>query len=84
MNQNTSQNSNKRSGPNPLMRFAGVGIQMGIIIAGGAFLGNYLDDKQQNEKPIWTIILSLLAIGIAMYLVIKAALNLTKDEEESK
>lgn len=81
MSNNSSQNSNKKSGPNPLMRFAGVGIQMGVIITGGALLGNYLDEKQVNEKPVWTIVLSLLAIGIAMYLVIKAAINLNKDEE---
>ena len=81
MSEKPAKTSKKKSGPNPLMRFAGVGIQMGVIITGGALLGNYLDEKQQNEKPIWTIILSLLAIGIAMYLVIRAALNLTKDEE---
>lgn len=81
MSEKPSENSKKKTGPNPLMRFAGVGIQMGVIITGGALLGNYLDEKQQNEKPIWTIVLSLLAIGIAMYLVIRAALNLTKDEE---
>ncbi len=65
---------------NRFLRFSSVGIQMGLIIVGGALFGNYLDDK--NEKPIWTIVFSLLGIAIGLYLVIKEVLNLGKENDK--
>jgi F0F1-type ATP synthase assembly protein I len=53
---------------------------MGLIIVGGALFGNYLD--VQNEKPIWTIVFSLLGIAIGLYLVIKEVLNLGKENDK--
>ena len=84
MSNSSDQNSQPKHKPNALMRFAGVGIQMGLIITGGALLGNYLDENQGNEKPIWSIVLSLLAIAIALYLVIKEASKLTKNGGKKK
>ncbi len=65
---------------NSFLRFSSVGIQMGLIIVGGALFGNYLD--VQNEKPIWTIVFSLLGIAIGLYLVIKEVLNLGKENDK--
>ena len=55
--------------------------QMGIVIGGGAYGGSLLDQKYQNEKPIWTIVLALTGVGIALYIFIKEAQNLSKDDE---
>jgi len=44
---------------------------MAIIIGLGVFGGIKIDEKQGNETPIWTIVLSLLSIAIAMRQVIK-------------
>ena len=46
-------------------------IQMGLIIAGGAYLGDYLDSYKANQVPIFTIVFSLLAIAAALYLSFK-------------
>ena len=54
--------------------------QMMIVIGGGAWGGHELDKSQQNEKPIWTIVLSLLGIALSLYLVIRSASKMSKDD----
>lgn len=56
-------------------RYSSLTIQMGIIIAGGAYFGNYLDSQNNNQTPIFSIIFSLLAIGVALYISLKGMMN---------
>ena len=42
-------------------------IQMALIIALGAFFGEYLDSQNSLESPIYTIIFSLASIFISLY-----------------
>ena len=53
---------------------------MALLIIVGALGGQYLDDKSGNENPIYTIIFSLLAVVIGLYLIIKEVLNITKED----
>jgi membrane protein DedA with SNARE-associated domain len=62
------------------MRYSSMALQMGITIAAGAWAGSELDKRQQMEKPIWTIVFSLLAVGISLYLVIRSV-NRLSDED---
>ena len=55
-------------------------LQMGVVIGGGAWGGHALDQHYQNEKPIWTIVLSLLGIAASLYLVIRSAKKMSEDE----
>ncbi|MBI3136544.1 MAG: AtpZ/AtpI family protein [Bacteroidetes bacterium] len=71
----------KKSGVNPFLRFTGIAFQMGALIALGAWGGTELDAWAGNEKPIYTIILCLLAIGISLYLIIKEALKLANEDK---
>ena len=48
---------------------------MGATIAVFALAGDYFDSKRSAQVPVFTIILSLLGVGIAMYLVIKEVKN---------
>ena len=48
---------------------------MAVIIAAGAFFGDYLDKKNPSEIPIYTIILSLLSIFLALYYVLKKIIH---------
>lgn len=50
---------------------------MGALIAGGAWLGNYLDTSQNYETPVYTIVFSLTGVGIGLYLVIREVINLS-------
>lgn len=57
---------------------------MGAIIGLGAWGGNYLDTKYQFSKPIFTIVLSLLGIGIGLYLIFKEVKQLNKEDDNSR
>jgi hypothetical protein len=57
---------------NSYAKYSGIGIQMILIIGGGCYGGFKLDEHFKNtETPVFTIILSLLSIGLAMYVVLK-------------
>jgi ATP synthase protein I len=70
----------KKNGSNLFLRFSGLAFQMGILIGLGAWGGTELDESYQNEKPVFTIILCLAAIAISLYLVIREASKLSKDD----
>ena len=69
--------SEKKPNDNPLKALAkvsGMGIQMGLTIYGGNLLGRWLDQKMQ-----WSFLeisLTLLAIAVAIYAMIKQAKQL--------
>lgn len=70
---------------NKWVRFSGMGFQMGLVIFLGVWGGSKLDEKYPNEHKLYTIILSLLSVFVALYLVIKEVKQLTKeDEDDSK
>jgi len=73
--------SNKKpSAPlNKYQVFINVAFQMGIIIAGGVFLGIWLDKKFPNEYSGFTIGISLLGVFIALYQVIRKVSQISKD-----
>jgi len=48
---------------------------MAVIIVAGTFFGDYLDKKYTSDTPIYTIILSLLSIFLALYYVLKKIIN---------
>jgi ATP synthase protein I len=62
---------NQRNQPNPFFKYGALGFQMIAIIGLSAWGGHALDNRLQNKKPVFTIILSLLGIFAALYLVLK-------------
>ena len=61
-------------------RFSGIVIQMGVIIGLFSWFGTYLDERYKTEN-IWTIVLALSGVFLAMYLVIKEVINSSKEDE---
>jgi F0F1-type ATP synthase assembly protein I len=57
------------------VQFSGIAFQMLGTIGLGVWLGLKIDDWQENQRPIWTIILSLTAIGASLYLFIRQLTN---------
>lgn len=55
--------------PNPWMGLAGAGFQMGATVFLGNWLGTWLDQK--FEKDFLEASLTLFAIAVAIYLLIK-------------
>lgn len=78
----------EKNGPkerlNTYVKFSGIAIQMGVVITVAALGGNWLDEKQENDFPTWTLILTLLAIFASLYQVIRAVIKMSKDEDDSK
>tara|TARA_B100000768_G_scaffold42993_1_gene41836 strand:+ start:4110 stop:4304 length:195 start_codon:yes stop_codon:yes gene_type:complete len=54
-----------------VLQYSNLAIQMGVIIGIGTCFGNHLDEIYKNQTPWCTLILSLSAIFIAFYQVIK-------------
>lgn len=46
-------------------------MQMLAVIGVTVWLGNYLDEKNNNPKPYYTLVLSLIGIFASIYLAIK-------------
>ncbi|MCP1995076.1 AtpZ/AtpI family protein [Flavobacterium sp. HSC-61S13] len=63
---------------NQYIRFSGMALQMGVVIAAGTYLGVWLDEKYPNDYSGFTVSCSLLSVFISMYLVIKQVQQLNK------
>lgn len=64
--------------------YSNMGIEMGVTIALGVF-GGVKMDKWLGTSPIFTLILSLAGVAIAMYVMIKTLLKpKNKKKDESK
>ena len=66
------------------LKYSSLGFQMAITIGLAAWGGQYLDKKYQTEKPVYTIILILAGIAIALYQVIREVSRLSKEDEENE
>ncbi len=53
------------------LSLTGIAVQMGVLIFCGAKTGNWLDEKYETANNSYTIILTLAAVAISMYLVIR-------------
>ena len=54
------------------VQYTGMALEMGLLIFVGAWLGRKLDQWLALEKPIFTLILTLLFTVGAIYRVIKS------------
>ncbi|WP_405294355.1 AtpZ/AtpI family protein [Algibacter sp. Ld11] len=66
---------------NPFIRFSSIALQMGLTIYLGSKLGEWLDVKFNNTNQLYYKIVTLAAVFIAMYAVIKQVLNLTNSDK---
>lgn len=68
---------------NSYAKFSGVAFQMIAIIGLGTYGGVKLDEKYPNKHSLFTIILSLLSVAIAMYYVIRQV-SFTSNKKNNK
>jgi hypothetical protein len=64
-------NEPKKKQRNALLRFTGLAFQMGGTIGALTYLGIHLDRSSQREFPIYTLVLSLFSVFVALYMVIR-------------
>ena len=65
----------KQPNPNLFFKYSGMAIQMAAIIGLCAWGGQKLDARSGNKTPVYSIVLSLLAICAALYLTLKDFIN---------
>lgn len=75
MEENKPQEKNT---PNKWVVFMNIPFQMGIIIFAFTYLGIWLDEKY-TDSSIFTIILSLVSVFIALFNVIRQVKNINKE-----
>ena len=63
---------------NNYARYSGLAIEMGVIIAAGAIGGLKLDQKFDLSFPFFTLILTILALVMAIYIAVKDFLKMNQ------
>ena len=66
---------NWKKKPPDAVRLSGIAFQIIIIILLGVFGGKKLDDYFQTENPYYTLGLSVLAVFISLYFILKEVLK---------
>jgi uncharacterized protein (DUF983 family) len=70
------EKKNKKDSPLKFYaKYSTLAFQMIIIIVGGAFGGKALDHKLEWGFPVWTVVLTILAVFIALYLGLRDLFN---------
>ena len=64
---------------NKWLQFANIPFQMGLIIFVGVIIGNKLDYYFEKAN-MFTIIVSLISVFVALYVVIKSVINMGKND----
>ena len=79
-----SENSNQEKRRSMrFLRLSGIGIQMGATVFLGAYVGRWLDGKYPADKKWFTIGLTLLAVCISLYNVLKQVNKLNELDDEA-
>lgn len=65
----------------PFIRFSSIAIQMALTIYLGSKLGEWLDTKFENENQLYFKIVTLLAVFIAMFSVIRQVISITNKKK---
>jgi len=66
------------------LRLTGIGLQMGVTVFIGAYIGRWLDEEYPADKKWFTIGLTLFAVAISLYSMLKQVNRLNKEEEDEK
>ncbi|MBP1838576.1 AtpZ/AtpI family protein [Formosa algae] len=72
----------KKKQLNKYIRFTTMALQMGLTIYLGSVLGEWLDVKFENEDQLYFKIVTLVAVFIAMFSVIRQVLNITNNDKK--
>lgn len=66
---------------NKYVRFTSIALQMGLTIYLGSKLGEWLDHKFGKANQLYYKIVTLLAVFLAMFSVIRQVLNITNNDK---
>jgi F0F1-type ATP synthase assembly protein I len=75
METNPESSNKKRKPLNDYARYSGIAVKMLSIILVGVISGIKLDAWLKLKIPVFTLVLTLIAVGLAMYVIIKDVSN---------
>lgn len=78
--ENQKNNIEKKNQLKSFAKYSGLGIQMGIIIYLGSYLGEKLDVHFDNQNQLYTKIATLTAVFLSIYLVISQLIKSQKSD----
>lgn len=67
----SEKKKSKKSLPESLVKYSGLSVKIALAILAGVYSGKYLDEKWGLDTPIFTLVLSMLGLALAMYIIIK-------------
>lgn len=65
------QERSKRKLPSTLIKYSGMSTKIALAILAGVYSGKYLDEYWALETPIFTLVLSMVGLALALYIIIK-------------
>ena len=72
------EKKSKYSGLENYAKYTGIAFQMIVIILLAVWGGLKLDEKYNEEEPLFIIILSILGVFLALYVALKDFINFGK------
>jgi len=79
-----NKKSSKPKQRNNILRLTGIGAQMGVTIFLGAYAGKWLDEKYPMDKNWFTIGLTILAVAISLYNVLRQVNKINSDSDKDE
>ncbi|AUS05089.1 AtpZ/AtpI family protein [Pseudotamlana carrageenivorans] len=76
-----NKNQKPKKQLNKYVRFTSIALQMGLTIYLGSLLGGWVDSKLGNTNQLYYKIITLLAVFLAMFSVIRQVLNITNNDK---
>lgn len=68
----------KQKRPSDIARYSSVGIQMVLMICFFVYIGWRLDKSSENDKPWWTLGLSIFGVIVAIIYMVRAFDRISK------
>ncbi len=76
------ENKNKKAKSqkplNQYIKYSTIGFQMIALVVAGALLGDWLDGKYSEGGRLYTLVITLVSIFLALYLALKDLLKSSK------
>ena len=67
----SEEKKSKKNLPHSLVKYSGMSVKIAMAILAGVYGGQYLDKYWELETPIFTLILSMVGLALALYIIIK-------------
>lgn len=65
------QEKSKRNLPKALVKYSGMSTKIALAILAGVYGGKYIDEYLGLETPIFTLVLSMVGLALALIIIIK-------------